>query len=77
MLHMAIVNEDPAMVKYLLDNGADYSQRACGNFFMADDQKAARRDSFDHEWFDMPLQTNYIGRVQPQWLEERRRQQVQ
>ena len=58
---MAIVNEDPAMVKFLLDHGADYHQRCCGNFFTADDQRESRKDSFEHEWFDMTLQTNYDG----------------
>ncbi len=58
---MGIVNEDPAMVKFLLDNGADYHQRACGNFFTPDDQKNKRKDSFDHEWFDLPIETNYVG----------------
>ena len=61
MLHMAIVNEDPAMVKYLLDNGVDYHQRACGNFFTADDQKDKRRDNIDHEWLDLPVESNYEG----------------
>ena len=61
VLHMAIVGEDPAMVKYLLDNGADYHQRAVGNFFTADDQKSHRKDLFDQEWFGLPLETNYDG----------------
>lgn len=67
MLHMAIVNEDPAMLKFILDHGvdhgADYHQRACGNFFTADDQKATRRDSLEHEWFDMNVNSNYDGWV--------------
>ena len=58
---MAIVNEDPAMVKFLLDNGADFTQRCCGGFFTADDQQANRHDNLDHEWFDIPVETNYIG----------------
>ena len=61
LLHMAIVNEDPAMVKYLLDNGADYHQRAVGNFFTADDQKSNCKTSYEHEWFQLPLETNYDG----------------
>ena len=61
MLHMAIVNEDPAMVKYLLDHGCDYNQRACGNFFTADDQKAKRKDSLEHEWFTLPEESNFEG----------------
>lgn len=31
-LHIAIVNEDPAMVKYLLDAGANVSERCFGSF---------------------------------------------
>lgn len=60
---MAIVNEDPAMVKFLLDNGSDVSQRSIGNFFTADDQKSGRKDSLEHEWFDLPLESNYEGYV--------------
>ena len=62
-LHMAIVNEDPAMVKFLLGKGADYHQRAYGNFFTPDDQKAERRSNLQHEWFDVPVETNYDGQV--------------
>ena len=58
---MAIVNEDPAMVKFFLDQGADFHQRAVGNFFAADDQKGKRRDNLEHEWFDLPIETNYEG----------------
>ena len=61
VLHMAIVSEDPAMVKYLLDNGADYHQRSIGNFFTADDQKSHRKDVYDQEWYQLPLETNYDG----------------
>ena len=58
---MAIVNEDPAMVKFLLGKGADHNQRACGNFFTPDDQKAQMRSNYEHEWFDLPIETNYDG----------------
>ena len=58
---MAIVNEDPPMVKFLLDKGADVNQRCCGNFFTADDQKASRSDSWNHEWVDLSLKTKYQG----------------
>ena len=58
---MAIVNEDPAMVKFLLDQKADFHQRCCGSFFAPDDQKASRRDSEKHEWPDMAAATNYSG----------------
>jgi len=58
---MAIVNEDPAMVKFLLDKGADCHQRACGNFFTPDDQKASKRDNYKHECYDLQSKTNYDG----------------
>lgn len=55
------MNEDPAMVKFLLDNGADVHERACGNFFCPDDQKSSRMDTYDHEWIDVTEKTNYEG----------------
>ena len=61
VLHMAIVNEDPPMVKFLLDNGADYHQECIGNFMAPEDQKSSRCDSLDHERVDMCLETNYEG----------------
>lgn len=61
ILHIAIVNEDPAMVKFLLDNGADVHERACGNFFSPDDQKSSRMDNYDHEWVEVTAKTNYEG----------------
>lgn len=62
-LHMAIVIEDPSMVKFLLDKGADYHQRCCGNFFCPDDQKDSRTDNLDHEWVDVCELTDYEGHV--------------
>ncbi|GFS44729.1 transient receptor potential cation channel subfamily V member 5 [Trichonephila inaurata madagascariensis] len=55
VLHMAIVNEDPVMVKFLLDHGANYNERAIGSFFTPEDQKNSRTDSLSHEWeiFDL------------------------
>ncbi|XP_045115765.1 transient receptor potential cation channel subfamily V member 5-like [Portunus trituberculatus] len=63
VLHIAIVNEDPSMVKFLLDNGANYHERCLGNFMCPEDQKTSRMDSLDHEWVDLCLQTNYEGYV--------------
>ena len=63
ILHIAIVNEDPAMVKFLLDKGADVNARVCGNFFTPDDQRASRSDSLDHEWVNVCKETNYEGSV--------------
>ncbi|XP_041370435.1 transient receptor potential cation channel subfamily V member 5-like isoform X2 [Gigantopelta aegis] len=62
-LHMAISNEDPAMVKFLLDNDADCHERCCGNFFCPDDQKGSRSDTFEHEWVEVCENTNYEGHV--------------
>lgn len=62
-LHFAIVNEDPSMVKFLLDHGADVSERAIGNFFIADDQKKDRIDRLEHEHFELPVETNYSSHV--------------
>jgi hypothetical protein len=42
VLHIAIVNEEPATVKFLLDAGVDFTQRACGKFFSPEDQKPSR-----------------------------------
>ncbi|XP_032689459.1 transient receptor potential cation channel subfamily V member 5 isoform X2 [Odontomachus brunneus] len=63
VLHIAIVNEDPAMVKYLLDSGADVHERCFGNFMCPEDQKASRLDSLDHEWVTVSPETNYSGYV--------------
>ncbi len=60
-LHMAIVNEDPSMVKFLLKHGADVYQRAVGKFFCCDDQKSGRVDSILQENPILPTQTNYMG----------------
>ncbi|KOC68960.1 Transient receptor potential cation channel subfamily V member 6 [Habropoda laboriosa] len=62
-LHIAIVNEDPAMVKFLLDSGADVHERCVGNFMCPEDQKASRSDSLDHEWVCVTPETNYSGYV--------------
>ncbi|KAF2362077.1 Ankyrin repeat [Trinorchestia longiramus] len=62
-LHIAIVNEDPAMVKVLLDYGANYHERCIGNFFCAEDQKIYKQDNYLHEWYDLPVKTNYHGYV--------------
>ena len=58
---MAISNEDPAMVKFLLDNNADCHERCCGKFFCPDDQKDSRSDVLEHEWVEVCENTNYEG----------------
>ncbi|XP_034187627.1 transient receptor potential cation channel subfamily V member nanchung [Osmia lignaria lignaria] len=62
-LHIAIVNEDPALVKFLLDSGADVHERCIGNFMSPEDQKASRSDSLDHEWVCVAPETDYSGYV--------------
>ncbi|KRY91660.1 Transient receptor potential cation channel subfamily V member 6 [Trichinella pseudospiralis] len=62
-LHQAIVNEDIAMVRFLLQHGADVHQRCYGAFFCPDDQKESRTDSLEHEWVDIHQNTNYAGRT--------------
>ncbi|XP_053981188.1 transient receptor potential cation channel subfamily V member 5 [Hylaeus volcanicus] len=62
-LHIAIVNEDPSLVKFLLDSGADVHERCVGNFMCPEDQKASRADSVDHEWVCVAPETNYDGYV--------------
>ncbi|XP_037940165.1 transient receptor potential cation channel subfamily V member 5 [Teleopsis dalmanni] len=63
VLHIAIVNEDPAMVKYLLDANADVQERCCGAFMSAEDQKPSRYDSPEHEYVGVQAMTNYDGYV--------------
>ncbi|XP_011054744.1 PREDICTED: transient receptor potential cation channel subfamily V member 5 isoform X2 [Acromyrmex echinatior] len=67
VLHIAIVNEDPSMVKFLLDSGADdpciIHERCFGNFMCPEDQKASRFDNMDHEWVCVSPETNYNGYV--------------
>lgn len=65
ILHIAIVNEDPAMVKFLLDRDIDgiiHEERAFGVFFSCDDQNASRKDLADAETLKMTPETNYKGR---------------
>ncbi|KAL0276082.1 UNVERIFIED_CONTAM: hypothetical protein PYX00_003742 [Menopon gallinae] len=63
VLHIAIVNEDPAMVKFILDSGGNFHERCFGNFMCPEDQKATRYDSLDHEYVNVSPETNYEGYV--------------
>lgn len=58
---MAIVNEDPNMLKFLLSYNVDMHQRCCGKFFCPDDQKNSRQESFTKEYPKLPVKTNYQG----------------
>ncbi|XP_070540761.1 transient receptor potential cation channel subfamily V member 5-like isoform X2 [Ptychodera flava] len=60
-LHMAIVNEDTAMVKFLLEHGAAINERCCGNFFTPEDQKSSRTSCPKSEWIVVSRETNYEG----------------
>lgn len=60
-LHLAIVNEDPTMVAYLLNKGADVNQRCYGALFYPDDQVGTRTDSLEHEYVDINQVTDYSG----------------
>uniref|UniRef100_A0A915BMB3 ANK_REP_REGION domain-containing protein n=1 Tax=Parascaris univalens TaxID=6257 RepID=A0A915BMB3_PARUN len=62
-LHQAIVNEDPAMVNFLLQHGADINQRCYGASFCPDDQKSSRTDSLEHEYVELSQKTSYDGRM--------------
>ena len=62
-LHMAIVAENPCLVKYLLVCGADVHQRCTGKFFTVDDQKQKRVDYLENEHPSLPVETNYQGYV--------------
>ncbi|KAK5646070.1 hypothetical protein RI129_004534 [Pyrocoelia pectoralis] len=63
VLHIAVVNEDPGMVKYLLESGADFEERCFGNFWSPEDQKSSRQDSLDQEVVLVSPETNYKGYV--------------
>ena len=63
VLHMSCVAEDPSVVKWLLDIGADFNRRCYGNFFTCDDQKSSRSDSVEQEEVMLKLRTNYWGYV--------------
>lgn len=60
---MAIVNEDPAMLKYMLDNDewSLHQNRCIGSFFSAFDQKDSRVDDPSSEEVHLKLKTNYKG----------------
>ena len=62
------MNEDPAMVKFLLDRDTDsiiHQERAFGVFFSCDDQNASRKDLPDAETLKISPETNYKGNKKP------------
>ncbi|ULT96631.1 hypothetical protein L5515_011986 [Caenorhabditis briggsae] len=62
-LHQAIINTDCKLVFKFLKLGADVNSRCYGAFFCADDQKASRTDSLEHEYVELSLKTNYTGNM--------------
>lgn len=60
-LHQAVINQDCHMAYMLLRKGADVNSRCYGAFFCAEDQKAGRTDSLEHEYVELSLRTNYTG----------------
>lgn len=60
-LHMAIVNQKPSFVRFLLFYGADVHQRCFGKFFCCDDQRSLRTNYIDDELFGIPEETNYMS----------------
>ncbi len=61
-LHIAIVAEDSNFVSYLLKNGADVNQPACGSFFIPDDQRRNQKIVLTNEIPETSsTPTNYIG----------------
>lgn len=61
VLHIAIVNEDPAAVKFLLDAGSDIHERCFGTFMSPEDQKGTRFDILEQEPVCVNPMTNYEG----------------
>ena len=56
---MAIVNEGPYMVQYLLCWDANANERASGRFFIPDDQKDHRQNLNKNELPTLSVKTNY------------------
>ncbi|CAJ0938994.1 unnamed protein product, partial [Mesorhabditis belari] len=62
-LHQAIINEDCHMAHILLKKGANVHTRCYGAFFCAEDQRSHRGDIPDEESVQLPIRTNYTGRM--------------
>ena len=58
---MAIVSEDPCMVKFLLLHGADVHEKCCGKFFCPEDQKNNQEHSIAQYSPIFSVNTNYMG----------------
>ena len=58
---MAIANEDPEMVRYLVRKGVGVQERASGALFSPKDQKVSRKDRTDSLEVEVNTFTNYKG----------------
>ena len=61
VLHMAVANEDPQMVTFLVRNGAALQERASGALFSPEDQKLTRKDCPESLDIEVNIRTNYKG----------------
>ena len=59
VLHMAIANEDPQMVRFLISQGVGVQERASGALFSPSDQKVSRRDITNDLAVEVQTPTNY------------------
>ena len=61
VLHMAIANEDPQMVRFLISQGVGVQERASGALFSPADQKMSRRDITNDLSVEVQTKTDYKG----------------
>jgi transient receptor potential cation channel subfamily V protein 5 len=61
VLHMAIANEDPQMVRFLISQGVGVQERASGALFSPSDQKLSRRDITNDFAVEVQTKTDYKG----------------
>ena len=59
---MAIANEDPEMVNFLINNGVSTHERAFGALFSPIDQRQSRRDVANDETVQVETKTDYKGK---------------
>ena len=59
---MAIANEDPEMVNFLINNGVSTHERAFGALFSPIDQRKSRRDVPNDEIIQVDTKTDYKGK---------------
>ena len=59
---MAIANEDPQMVSFLLSKGVCVKERALGALFSPIDQKKSRKDVANDQAVQVDTKTDYKGK---------------